>query len=170
MSKTKEASITIEAVFIVPIIIFVVFSLIYFTFYLHDRVRLEAILERGFTTKSWEFNSSSEEREQEILNYLEQELNRGFFFFKKEACFCEIDGFFISIRAEMKYQLSLTPIYDFWNRKKNVVLERKKLLHNPQEVKRVYEGLQFIIEDIEGFLFSQKYVEKQKNSIEESLK
>lgn len=46
MRRNINASYTIEAALLLPTILFVLISLIYFSFYLHDRVRLESNVNR----------------------------------------------------------------------------------------------------------------------------
>ena len=46
MKKRVNASFTIEAVFIMPIVIFVIVSIIYISFYLHDYNRMYCVTDR----------------------------------------------------------------------------------------------------------------------------
>ena len=45
--KKLNASMTVEAAFIIPIVIFIIFALMYLAFQLHDRVRMETVMERA---------------------------------------------------------------------------------------------------------------------------
>ncbi len=193
--KKQEASITVEAAFLIPIVIFVIMALIYLTFYLHDRIRLEEVMEGALSqgnfhvsnrsgldgipfsyadinkSENWGYIHNSYERSEiQILEVLKEEMKTGFFFLKEKSVSCDIDGFFIKIKIEMESPVSLNPLENFWKKKKKVVLERKIALHNPEEVLRAYEGLQFIIDDVSSFTFVKKHIEKLRNTVENSLK
>lgn len=164
--KKLQASVTVEAVFVVPVVIFVIFALMYLTFYLHDRVRTETIMEQALGRgdflvlhrenisgdscdyaeinhpDNWGyFQSSYQKQEEWIEQYLEMELKEGFFIFDLKEWNCDINGFEIRIKVEMSQTISLNPIKSFWGEESLFVLERERQLHNPEEIKRAFVGL-----------------------------
>lgn len=193
--KKQEASITVEAAFIIPIVIFVIMALIYFTFYLHDRVRLEKVMEHTLgqgnlivlnrsgldgipfsyadinKSENWGYIGESYEKlESQILEHLKEEMKTGFFFLKEEKISCDINAFSIKIKIEMETPISLNPLQSFWKDKQKIILERKRAVHNPEEILRVYEGLQFIIDDTSSFAFIKNHIKKLRDTVENSLK
>ncbi len=189
--KKLKASMTVEAAFLIPVVIFVIFALMYLTFYLHDRVRMEKVLEtalgkgdflvvqRGATDggsfeyaginekSNWGyFQSAYKEQEEEIIRYLNAELENGFFVFDKEKVVCEIDGFVIKIEINMKNTITLNPVKHFLGDEAVVRLERERVFHNPEEIIRVYEGLKIIMSYAEDAEFAKKYVAKNRTALE----
>ncbi len=195
LERQEEASITVEASFIIPIVIFVVMGLIYFTFYLHDKVRLEEVLEKALgqgnlivinrskidgisfsydtinEDGNWGyFRNTYKDREKDLLEYLNREIESKFFFLKREAISCEVNSFSIHIEIKMRGMISLNPLQYLWKQKNQITLERKRMLHNPEEILRVYEGLEFIMDDISEFTFAGKHIEKMETVVEDSFK
>lgn len=193
LEKQEEASVTVEASFIIPIVIFVVIGLIYFTFYLHDKVRLEEVLEKALgqgnfivTNRSqingvsfsydvinedgnWGyFINSYEDKESKLLAYLNEELEKKFFFLKKQSVSCEINSFSVHIEISMKGKISINPLHRLWKQKNQIMLEQKRTFHNPEEILRVYEGLKFIMDNISEFTFAEKHIEKIKMVVEDN--
>lgn len=186
--RRVEASVTVEAAFVVPIVLFVIVALIYLTFYLHDRVRLEEVVESALRQgnllvvqrslldgKSVDYSKCNElgnwgywkisygTEELQIKEYLEGELEQGFFFLSKESVSCEVNGFLIEVKVKMRGKISLNPIQNFWKSEPEVTLKRSIPIHNPEEVLRIYEGLQIIVESTESAEFIKNYMEKFKN-------
>ncbi len=165
----KEASITVEAAFVIPIVLFVIFALVYLTFYLHDRVRTEEIVEKALgkgailitqratiegTAYDYEninqsgnwgyFKASYDEQEKTISKYLEEESQQGFFLLDAQQITCETNGFSVTVKVKMKGKISINPVKNFWKNTPEFVLERSVPLHNPEEVlrqnKKLLEG------------------------------
>lgn len=182
---------TVEAVFVIPIVIFVIFALMYLTFYLHDRVRVETIMEKALgksdflvlqrgnisgnscnyeeinEEKNWGyFQGSYEKQEEEIKEYLEGELNKGFFLLDIKDMDCEIDGFAVKIKIEMRETISLNPVKSFWGEEDVFKLERERILHSPEEILRIFEGLEMVMNYAEDFNFIKNYIANNKAVLE----
>lgn len=191
LKKQQQASITVEAAFLIPIIIVAIMALIYLTFYLHDRVRLEEVVEKALgqgnflmaqrsqaegkacnyaylnEPGNWGYLRSSYETDgQEIKNYISENLNQGFFLLEEEDVFCKADGFSIVVKVKMKASISLNPVKNFWKETPEFVLERSVSIHKPEEILRAYDGLQMVIDSTSGFLFVKNYIENLKAVIE----
>lgn len=192
--KRKEASITVEAAFIVPIVIFVVLALIYLTFCLHDRVKLEEVVERALgqgnllaaeraeiegapcnykminQSGNWGYFKVSYENEEEALRgYLEEQLNHGFFILNVESVSCKVNGFQAEITVKMKGKISLNPVKNMLGKTTEFVLKRTVSIHNPEEAKRAYEELQIAIDHIGDFNFVKGYMRKLESTLEEGV-
>ena len=189
--KKLSASMTVEASFVIPMVIFVIFALMYQAFHLHDRVRMETVMERalgkgdflvsqrgGEKGSSYEyeninekgnwgyFQSDYKELEEEVGNYLKEELERGFYTFQIERCICKIDGFTLQIKIIMRKTISFHPIKNFLGEASYVILERKRVLHSPEELLRVREGLDIMIEYAEDAQFAKNHVVNNKAALE----
>ena len=130
--KDIRASITVEAAYVMPIIIFAIFALIYLAFYLHDRCRIQGEFDKvlhkaGITVKhdvnikTGEFaydningrgvfyliTGGTEEVEEQMEAYLQKELARGLFLYRITAVTAEYNKFKItfSIEAERKIRI-----------------------------------------------------------------
>ena len=161
---------TVEAAFIIPMILFIIFSLMYLTFHLHDKVRLETVIEQALgkdCEEDWEYeNGSYKEQEEERIKYLEKELETGFFLLEKNQVSCEINGFSVKIKIVMKENVSLNPVKKLGSGEGLVILERERILHNPEEVLRVYEGLKIVLNYVEDARFVKNYLANNKAAFE----
>lgn len=164
--KKLSASMTVEAAFLVPIVIFVLFALLYLTFELHDRVRLESVMERALLKGNfrgiYEEGVSYKEEENRIYEYLECELEEKFFVFQFKEAVCKVDSFVVEIKIVMEKRLSLNPVKRFLGEETQVILERKRILHKPEESVRIYEGLRLFVEHGEDGEFVEKYAENNE--------
>lgn len=149
LRKRWGASVTVEAAFVVPIVIFAILALIYFAFYLHDRVRAETIAERALE-KGVHFSAQQpwmeriferEAVEQVVEGDLEEELKSGFFFLEKESISCEANGLSVSIQIKMKGKISLNPVGSLWAAEPGFALERGLPIHDPPELLRAYKAM-----------------------------
>ena len=183
---------TVEAAFIIPIVIFIIFALMYLAFELHDRVRMETVMERALgkgdflvsqrgredgspfeyekvnKNGNWGyFRSDYKELEEEIRNYLKEELEKGFYTFQAEKIICEVNGFTVQIKMVMRKRMSFHPIKNFLGESSYVTLERKRVLHSPEELLRVMDGLDIIINYAEDAQFAKNHVVKNRTALEE---
>lgn len=190
--RNIKASMTVEAVFVVPIVLWVIFALIYLTFYLHDLVRLEEVVEAGLRqgnflslqrseldgnavyyenineTGKWGYWKLSYETEEEkIKQYLEEELQRRFLFLTKKNVSCEINGFSVEIQIKMKGKAMIFPVIDLWRGESEIVLERTLPFHNPEEVLRIFSGLNLISDDTESNIFIKNHMKSLQNVMRE---
>ena len=190
--RNIKASMTVEAVFVVPIVLWVIIALIYLTFYLHDLVRLEEVVEAGLRqgnflslqrseldgnavyyenineTGKWGYWKLSYETEEEkIKQYLEEELQRRFLFLTKKNVSCEINGFSVEIQIKMKGKAMIFPVIDLWRGESEIVLERTLPFHNPEEVLRIFSGLNLISDDTESNIFIKNHMKSLQNVMRE---
>lgn len=189
--KGKRANITVEASFIIPIVLSVIFALLYLTFYLHDRVRAEVIVERalgkgnfliaqrsdtdgsfygyennGQRAKEGYFKASYEEQEAVLLEYLEKELEKGFCLLHTKQLTCETEGFSLKVKVKLEGKFSWNPIKNFCGEMPEFVIERSVPLHSPEEMRRLYEGLELVMDRMEAFCFARNYISQNKSILE----
>jgi len=167
MDKKKliAGSFTVEATFIMPIILMTIFSLIYLSFYLHDVCRLQAIVDKTLNkagliikheasiedgeTDYENINGrgvfylvvgNTEDEEESIQAYLQQELGSGLFLAKVMDINVNAEKFKVSISVKADMQISLVGVRKLLRPfAGEVVVEGKSIVHNPAEFIRMAE-------------------------------
>lgn len=178
-------SYTVEAALIMPIIIFIILAIFYMTFYMHDLVRINQILDRAAkkengiikhiadyetgTIKYEKINErgvfylllSSFENETSILtDSLEEELKRGLFITKIEEVEAKVDGKKIKIIIKFSRNISLFGVRKFFQTiNRGTKIEEEYLVYHPTEFIRAYEALNSTMDELEGY---KKIKEKLK--------
>ena len=66
----------------------------------------------------------------------------------------------------MKENVSLNPVKKLGSGEGLVILERERILHNPEEVLRVYEGLKIVLNYVEDARFVKNYLANNKAAFE----
>jgi hypothetical protein len=131
-NKYFKGNITVEAAFVIPIVIFTLFALIYLAFFLHDMCRIQGIVDKtihkvGITAKheanlvtgeiSYEDISergvfylilgNTEEEENQIQQYLQQGLSKGLFLTKISSVYVDLGKFKLTAAVEAETKVSL---------------------------------------------------------------
>lgn len=171
----KDASITVEAAFVMPIVIVTVFALIYLAFYLHDYCRLqgamdkvlhkaaisvkheadiktgkvayEAINDRGIFYLVF---GSTQEDKMQILEYLKQELTGFLFITKINHVVVDVGKLNISMSVEAKASVRLPIFQGLFDRFASISIEEGSSVHNPAETIRFAEVILDTGSEIKG--------------------
>lgn len=163
-NKTNTGSITVEAAFVMPIVILTIFALIYLALYLHDICRIQAvtdmILYKGGLTVKHEANvitgevdyenindrgifysllGSTTEEEEQIRYYFGQELSKGLFLAKIKEVNIEVDKLKLTVSVEADINVSLPGIKYLFEPFSNTVIKGEFPVHNPAETIRCTE-------------------------------
>lgn len=164
MKKVEKGSITVEAALIMPIIVFTIFSLIYLSFYLHDRCKIQGIIDKAlhkaeltvkhdadFSTGNvyYEeinhrgifyilFGSTSLE-EDNIKKYLQEELDQGLFLAKVTDIKVSVNKFNIGISVWADSMISSKGVNSFLKPLLQIEIEEESQIHNPAELIRFSE-------------------------------
>ncbi len=137
--KTVRGNYTVEAALIFPTILFIIIGLIYLGFYLHDQNRMEAVIhetllrgrnlmrneadiQTGLIDYETYYNrgilyslqDNTDEKKQEIYNYIRTQLNHGLFIAEINSIDVEVShtNIEIEVRAEMLLPfLGLRPLF-----------------------------------------------------------
>ncbi len=182
--KTCKASITVEAAFVMPIIIFTVFALLYLSFYLHDYCRIQGVVDMtlhkaGLIMKHeselasaeidyehimnqgifdlWQ--EDSKKMEQELQRYLRMKLSKGFFLIKTTDIEATVDSSKLTISVQTNTQISIPWVRELMAPHSLSVISEEYPLHDPAETIRVCEVILDTASQLKG-------IDELKNKIE----
>jgi hypothetical protein len=164
MKDHNKGSLTVEAALIMPIVIFIIFAVMYLSFYLHDRCRIQGIVDRTLhkaelTLKHkadfpsgevkfedindrgvfYLFFDNTKNDEENIGAYLQNELKRGLFFIKINSINVTVNKFGIAISVEAKVPISFFGVTNLWKPNYLVLTNASGPIHNPAETIRLSE-------------------------------
>lgn len=153
-----KGSITVEAAFIMPIVIFTIFALLYLSFYLHDLCRIQGTLDKtlhkaalsikhvtDFTMDEILYEEisdrgvfyilfgSTKEDENQIQNYLGQELAKGLFISKINRVVVDVSKTRIKLSIEAETKVSLPEIKYIFDSLSNRIIKGEYPVHDPAE-------------------------------------
>lgn len=157
----KKGSITVEAAFVMPVVLFTVFALIYLTFYLHDYNRIQGIvnlvIHRACIAAGNDDDIESGQIFYEDINYgdnlygnlgpeerkitglLEQELTGGLFISHISKMEVETGKLEIKINVIAETDIDLPLFKTAINKLHNIKVEGRYPVHNPAETIRICE-------------------------------
>jgi hypothetical protein len=184
---SRKGSLTVEAAFVMPIVIFIIFATIYLAFYLHDRCVIQAMLDKtlhkaGISIKhasdietgevDYEnigdrgvfyllFGNNNQE-ETQIKEYLQQELTGRLFLCKIKSVEVEVNNFNLSVIVKAETDISLSGIKGLIDPLSLIKMEGNYPIHNPAESIRRFEIIIDTGSQIKG-------VDTLKSKIEEFL-
>jgi hypothetical protein len=163
-NNRKSGSITVEAAFIMPILVFAISALIYLAFYLHDVSMIQAVLDKtlhkeGVSVKhdadiitgeiSYEdinnrgvfyliFGDTSGE-ERELQDYLQQELSQSLFLTRITVINTEVRKFDLNISIEAETIIAIPFFQNLFNQYSKTLIKGDYPVHDPAETIRRIE-------------------------------
>lgn len=187
MKRHVRGSLTLEAAFVMPIILYSIFALIYLGFYLHDYCKIQglvdrtlykagAVLQKGMDPESgalpyeqhreegiFETITGSKERKETLYIYLERELSKGLFLSKVREITINTGYTTVSAIVLVETKVSLPGIQPLFRKLSKVEIKEEEILHNPAESIRKYEVILETASEIKG-------ADQLKKTIEDILK
>ncbi len=185
--KNIRGSLTVEAAFIMPMVIFIVFAIMYLTWYLHDTCRIRAAvdktLHKAMMSVKHETNISTGETdyvninsrgvfylpfgstrpdEDRILKNLNNELKDGLFLIRISNTEVSVDKFNIYITVEADAAVSVKGGASFLKPNLKIKVQEKGQIHNPAEMLRLSEVVLDTASKIKG-------VEELKEKLDQFL-
>ena len=156
-----SGSIAVEAAFVMPIVIFTVFALIYLAFYLHDRCRIQGIMDLtlhkagisvkhdcDITTGEVDYNNlggrgifylllgSTSDDEKQIKDLLKKDLSVGLFLTKVKTLEVNVDKSYIKVSIEADSKITLPGISYLFKTLSHFKVSGEYPIHNPAETIR----------------------------------
>jgi hypothetical protein len=182
--KTCKASITVEAAFVMPIVILTVFALLYLSFHLHDFCRIQGAVdmtlhkaglimkhESELATAKIDYEhikdqeifdlwqEDSKEEEQELQVYLRRELSKGLFLTKVADIEVTVESSRLLISVRTNTSISIPWVRELMDSNSHSVISGEYPIHDPAETIRVCEVILDTASQIKG-------VDELKNKIE----
>lgn len=164
MNNKVRASFTIEAVFVLPIVLLTIVSIIYLSFYLHDYNRIQVITDQVLHKATFNLKHEAhigtgkvnyesiknqgviyqllgipDSKKNDIEDYLMMKLSRGLFATKITDVHVQSSKLYITIRVEGKFLVPIKGLRSFFPSDKAMIVEAKAAYHNPAEVVRISE-------------------------------
>lgn len=181
-----KASVTLEAAFMMPIVLFIIVSIIYLSFYLHDFCRMRGItdgvihkaalnlkheadietgrvnyddINKGLASRIFE---GSDVKEKEIEDYINRLLSKGLISTKITKVNVTKSILNLTIRVEGGFELPLRGLLWIFPFNNTLVVEAKSAYHYPADSVRMSEVILDIGAKIKG-------LDKIKESIEKII-
>lgn len=161
MRNRMKGSFTIEAALILPIVLLVIMTLIYFAFFLHDRNRMQVIADKALHKATMSVKHLSDVRTGEVdyqqLNergvsywvagategeelqrekYLEEEYKKGFFCTEVTGVKVTIGRQRITVFAEGRIHIPISGLMKYFRFPKSMTITVEGSIHNPAELIR----------------------------------
>ena len=176
-SIIKKASYTVEAALIMPIIVIVIMALLYMGFYMHDKSRIQAIINSnliraGLIIKHEMLVKSNEldyvnldsrgiyypilgdikqERER-IINNLSDQFTSNLYLAQIKDINVEVDHFNINIKVVVFMDISILKVKElFTGSGTNITISSNGRVHYPAEAVRKFDAMEGMIDDVKGY-------------------
>lgn len=184
----KEGSLTVEAAFLMPFILFTIFSLIYVAFYLHDVSKIQGIIDDSLKRASLSFKhdadfetgevnydninnrgvfyqivSDTKQEEETIQNYLQKRLSKGLYLSKITSVNAIVEKRTITITIGIKVWLSMKGVNDLFQPVSNRNMIGSATVHNPAETIRITEIILETGDKLKGMDALKEKLNKFKN-------
>lgn len=185
--QETTGSITVEASFIMPIIVLTIFALIYLSFYLHDVCKIQGIVDKtlqkaalcvkhetDFATGAIDYENindrgvfylvlgSTKEEEKQINDFLVRELSNVLLLSKVTAVDTSVGKQSISVQVEVQTKISMVWVKRFFTSFSQIEIQGEHAIHDPAETLRRTEVALDTATKIKG-------VDKLKDSLENIL-
>jgi Flp pilus assembly protein TadG len=177
IQKELQGSYTVEAALIMPIIVLVVIALCYMSFYIHDKIRIQSILNAAvlksnlyirhlsdFYTGEIDYSKINDkgvfyyikdnlEEENKVLKtYLTDELQSGLFFMNLKSVSVDLNYWSIKVHTTLKLNFPFRTIKSYFSERDTVVeLSSMISVHNPPEFVRGYTAMDEIMSGAKGY-------------------
>lgn len=164
IGREEKGSITVEAAFVMPVVVFCIIAMIYLAFYLHDYSRLAGTLDllmhkAGIAVKheadlasgrvSYEdignrslfyaLLGDAKAEEERIAKYLAQELDKGLLVSRLEKSDVKVTSLSVRISVRAGTDMKLPILGETIDKITNIELDKSYPVHKPAETIRICE-------------------------------
>lgn len=183
-----EATITVEASFVMPIVLYIIIAMIYFAFYLQDRNKLEVVVDNTLHTVSigmkhpgelvnskihysdigdrgvfYIWKDNSKEKEEAIKKLVALQLKKGFYLMKAREIQIAVEGSNIKISIIAQGEVTIPFFTQIFKPYSKIIIHRECKIHHPAESIR---GMEVILDTASKI----KGVAALKEKLEEKFK
>lgn len=162
--KLEKGSLTVEAALIMPLLLFVLFSVIYFAFFLHDKCRIQGMLDKMIHRAGLSLNHEGDletgkiyydsvnerdifyslwgnynEEKAQIKQYMQKNLSEGLIFTKVRDLQVDRNAISLTVSVEAEVDISLKSVDKLLNSYKYMWIKETYPIHNPAETIRMVE-------------------------------
>lgn len=173
--KWNQGSMAVEAVYLIPFILFVIFALLSMTFYLHDKILLQtklnhevakecALLQNETVYETGKISyekllkrkvlyslESLDKEKSQFQEKLEKELNQGFYLFCVDGISVTFSHTNVKVEAKCKVSFPMEAIKQYFTKTGYEVEQRVEgVVHQPAEFVRVYDVLAETLDSTKG--------------------
>lgn len=166
-ARCLKGSITVEAVLLVPVVVMVMIALMFSSFYLHDRVVCQTVLEKHAQRQerirkhpvdvekgSVQYDKLTDsvilgdiivtkEEKEALSGRIQEELTKRLWIGTVQNVSCEISGISVKANAVITTRLPMKGLMNYLGGlKEKVTFTVKAPIHNPEELVRAYSALQ----------------------------
>ncbi|SFS06283.1 TadE/TadG family type IV pilus assembly protein [Anaeromicropila populeti] len=135
ITKSCRGSMTVEAAFILPIIVFVIFALMYLMFYCGDQIKLTS-----FAVLSCQLNANGKELEKQKINlYINEEYSGGILADREVTITTETKVMGNEICFFNYLELPMPDVLSYWESRVLIIRVHTKE-YNPCRIVRIYEA------------------------------
>jgi len=159
-----DASVTVEAVFVMPVVLLTVFALIYLAFYLHDRCRIQGIVDQTLHNASVSLKHETDpetgradydrigdrgvyylllgdrsESETKFQSYLGKELSGGLWLTRVTRIQADMHRTELEITVGTKTEIAIPWINSFFASFSKDEIRGEATIHDPAETIRICE-------------------------------
>lgn len=162
--RVLQGSFTVEAALIMPMLFYLIFSLFYLSFYLHDINRIQGYLDKMLNRTSilikheadiksgeiiyskinqrgilYNIVGKSEVLEDDIRSYITEELSDGLFMMQITDIQVKIEKYRIEAKVEIRTRMPIKGVLSFFKPRQQKVIEEQVTIHDPADTIRMSE-------------------------------
>lgn len=178
MSKYKNTSVkgsyTIEASLIFPLVLYIIISLIYLGFYLHDIGKVQAIVDecqfrsKGYIAKEVDLTTGSisysnymgrsifypidnnfKSKEGQIKNYINTKSKDKLFISSISNIEAKVSPYSIKLKVVLNFKFPFKSLETFFRGSEKSIIESREKLHNPTDFLRGFQVSYDLIEKVD---------------------
>ena len=180
-----KASITVEAAYVMPIVIFAIFAVIYLAFYLHDYCILQNAIDMTTHKASFYANKTSDMNESEIYyevinsrgvfyqlvgdmipvkqqvqKALKKELENSLFLYDTISLQTEVDQYNIKVSLSARRKINLPIFGEIFRKMESTNISANCPIHRPAETIRSMEVIMNTASEVKGVSEFKEKLEK----------
>lgn len=162
--RVLQGSFTVEAALIMPMLFYLMFSLFYLSFYLHDINRIQGYLDKMLNRTSilikheadiksgeiiyskinqrgilYNIVGKSEVLEDDIRSYITEELSDGLFMMQITDIQVKIEKYRIEAKVKIRTRMPIKGVLSFFKPRQQKVIEEQVTIHDPADTIRMSE-------------------------------